>query len=208
MPKPRPLSPERAERTLAHRLAPRIDRLRQFATRFGIRPYRCFLTWTKWSGGERGLGTEQIVARIELLPTPKVQSLDNVRAMFFSGGVLPVGSLRLSGISALYTQDQLVGLAVPPDADFVEDNVPPRRDTAEEVSRLPKPSVKSLPEPFDFYWEVHEDGRGDDPPQHNKFRLAAWPHRNAGNVEWTCMLERISVDERRDGSSTSGFDES
>jgi hypothetical protein len=206
VPKPRPLSPERARHTLAHRLAPRVDRLRQFATRFGIRPYRVFLTWTRWSGQERGQGSETVIGRIEILPTPKVVSLDNVRAQFFSGGVLPVGSLRLSGISALYTQDQLTGLAVPPDADFIEDNDPPRRRSAAIVSASPKPSLKSLPEPLDFYWEVHEDGRGDDPPQHNKFRLAAWPSREAGNVQWVCMLERISVDELRDGTPVAGFD--
>lgn len=206
MPRPRPLSPEQARRTLAHRLAPRIDRVRQLATRLGIRPYRVWLVWTKWSGVERGEGTEREIGRIEILPTPKVRSLDNVAAQFFSGGVLPVGSIRLTEISALYTQDQLTGLAVPPDPDFVEDNVPPRRSTAIQVSESPKPSLRSLPEPFDFYWEVHEDGRGDDPPQHNKFRLAAWPHRDAGNVQWSVLLERISVDEGRDGMSVSGFD--
>lgn len=205
MARPRPLTPHEARRTLAHRFAPRADRLRQLNTRFGLRPYRCFLVWTKWSGGERGAGEETVLpgGRIELLPTPKVRSLDNVAAQFFSGGVLPVGSLRVTEISALYTRDQLAGLAVP-NHDFTEENVPPRPRSAEDLPK--RPSVTSLPQPFDFYWEVVEDGRGDDPAVRSKFRLAAWPNRNPGGVQWECLIERVSSDANRDGTSTNGFD--
>ena len=205
MPRPRPLTPEEARRTLAHRFAGRVDRLRQLNTRFGLRPYRCFLVWTRWSGSERGEGHETVIdgGRLELLPTPKVRSLDNVAAQFFSGGVLPVGSLRVSEISALYTRDQLVGLAVPNGA-FTCANDPPNRDSA--FALPPRPSVNSLPQPFDFYWEVAEDGRGDDPAARSKFRPAAWPNRNPGGVQWEMLLERVSSDANRDGSSTDGFD--
>lgn len=207
MPRPRPLSSDQARRTLVHRLAPRIDRARQYLTRFGLRPYRVTLVWTIWSGSERGEGTEQELpgGRLELLPTPKVKSLDTVSFRFFSGGVLPVGSVGVEKISALYTQDQLTGLAIP-NAVFTRRNDPPRLSSAEQLP--PKPSNNSLPDPYDFFWEVVEDGRGDDPPVRSKYRLAAWPMRQPGNAEWTVILERVSNDENRDGTLNSGFDES
>jgi hypothetical protein len=206
VPRPGPLSPERAHRSLVHRLAPRIDRARQYLTRFGLRPYRVFLHWVKWTGLERGEGEEEEIpgGLIEILPTPKVKSLDAVAARFFSGGVLPVGSIQVSRISALFTQDQLTGLAVPTE-EFTEHNDPPRLASSARLPR--KPSVNSLPEPFDFFWEVVEDGRGDDPAARNKFRLAAWPMREAGAIDWAVILERISNDENRDGTLNSGIDE-
>ena len=204
MPRPRPLSPEQAKRTLVHRFAPRADRLRQIAVRFGVRPYRVHLVWTRWSGRERGDGTESEVARIEVLPTPMVKNLDTVAYRFFSGGVLPVGSISVTRISALYTQDQLTGLAVPT-PEFAERNDPPRPRSADELP--PKPSDVTLLEPLDFYWLVQEDGRGDDPPVASKFRLAAWPFRNASGLSWEVVLERVSSDPDREGRPTSGFDE-
>jgi len=159
--------------------------------------------WTRWAGEERGEGRERQVARLEILPTPKVVSLDNVSYRFFSGGVLPVGSMRVTEISALFTSDQLRGIAIP-SAEFAWDHDPPRPSSAHCLpARL---DAKGLPEPLDFYWEVQEDGRGDDPAERMKFRLMAVPHRHAGGVEWQALIERVSVDALRDGSSTSGYD--
>lgn len=203
MPRPRPLRPEEARRTIAHRFGRRADNLRQLATKFGIRPYRCFLVWTIWDGGERGRGNETIVGKIELLPTPLVKNLDSVSYRFFSGGVLPVGSISVTRISTNFTQDQLTGLAVPRSIEEAHKLSRPKAETAKHLRR---PSVETLPEPLDFFWEVVEDGRGDDPAERNKFRLAAWPERVPGNVEWRVLLERVSNDENRDGSLNSGFD--
>ena len=169
----------------------------------GIRPYRCFLCWTIWSGRERGEGVEDLIARVELLPTPKVEGLDAVAHRFFSGGVLPVGSVQVNRISALFTQDQLTGLAVPREGVDPARLTPPRIESARALAR---PNVNTLPDPIDFFWEVVEDGRGDDPAARNKFRLAAWPWRKPGNVEWSVILERVSNDENRDGTLNSGFD--
>jgi hypothetical protein len=54
---------------------------------------------------------------------------------------------------------------------------------------------------------IQEDGRGDDPAPANRFRLAAWPHRHAGGVQWQVLLERTSADENRDGSLNSGIEQ-
>lgn len=205
MPFPRPLDPAEARRTLAHRLGRRVDRLRQFSTRFGLRAYRVSLVWTKWSGQERGQGHEREVpgGRIEILPTPLVKNLDAGNFALMSAGAIPVGSVRVSKISVNYTQDQLTGLAIP-DEEFTERNDPPRAKSAAELPR--RPSVTDLPQPFDFHWELREDGRGDDPAPRWRFRLMSWPMRRPGGVEWQVLLERVSDDDARDGTPTDGFD--
>jgi hypothetical protein len=205
VPFPRPLDAPEARRTLAHRLGRRVDRLRQFSTRFGLRPYRVTLVWTKWTGRERGQGREEEIpgGRIEVLPTPMVKNLDAGNLSLMAAGMLPVGSVRVSKISVNYTQDQLVGLAIP-DEVFTERNEPPRAKSAGELPK--KPSNVDLPQPFDFHWEVREDGRGDDPPPRWRFRLASWPERRPGDVEWRVTLERVSDDDDREGNPTDGFD--
>jgi|HubBroStandDraft_4_1064222.scaffolds.fasta_scaffold128350_3 hypothetical protein len=201
--KPRALDPHQARESLAHRLAPRVDRLRQRVVRAGLRPYRVALVWTRWAGQERGEGQERPLGRIEILPSPKVTSLDNVAYRLFSGGTLPVGSVRITEISALYTSDQLRGLAVPT-PEFIARNDPPRPESA--ACLPPRLDDRGLPDPLDFYWEVWEDGRGDDPAERMKFRLMAVPMRMAGGVQWAALLERVSVDALRDGTSVSGYD--
>lgn len=181
MPKPRALTPQEAKRTLAHRFGPRGDRLRQLATRFGVRPYRCFLVWTKYTGGERGEGSEKLVAEAELLPTPKVISLDSVTYSPYHAGTFPDGSVKLDRVSVGYTADFLRGLVVP------------KRE-------------EHLPEPYDFFYELREDGRGDDPAARDRYRLLSPPFRQPGRVCWVLMLERSSEDRTRTGLSRHGVD--
>ena len=184
MPRPRPLTPSEAKRSLANRLGLRVaDRLRQFSTRFGLRSRRVFLTWTQFTGAERGEGRERVIARIELLPTPKVADATTVMRMPFAAGVLPVGSLRVSLISVAYTYDQLTGRRIPGRSDD-----------------------GPIPEPIDFFYELVEDGRGDDPAERQRFRVLGIPWRDEGNVGWSVLLERSSEDFARDGTSQIGID--
>lgn len=171
MPRPRPLSPFEAKRTLAARFGPRADRLRQLATKFGIRPYRVFIVHTRATGDERGEGVEEEVSRFEILPTPVVKSLDSVALSPTMAGILPVGSLRVSRVSTTISNDRLNGVLEDTDPD-------------------PKVS---------FFYEVVEDGRLDNPAVRRKFRLASNPHLTPGNVEWQFVLERISEDRGRNG---------
>lgn len=178
MPKIRPLNPLQAKQSLANRLAPTIDRIRQLSTNLGIRPYRVFLTWTRWTGEVRGEGEELLAKQVEILPTPKVDSLDRVSFSLFAAGTLPVGSIQVSEISAAaFTEDVLTGRAVPV---LGEDEVPP---------------------PYEFFYEVVEDGRGDPDPVRNRFRLLTKPFRRAGKVDWTIMLEKEDADRDRDDRS-------
>lgn len=173
--KPRPLTPDEAKRSLANRLGRRVDGLRQRAVRLGLRPIRVFLVWEKFTGGERGAGERQLLRRIEILPTPKVDDLSNVGLHPMIAGVVQDGTVRVSKISSSFTYDQLRGLFVP---EAHEDQIP---------------------EPYDFYWEMYEDGRGDPDPVRQKFRVSGQPSRRAGKVDWMVTLERVSGDNDRHG---------
>jgi len=122
---PHALTPGQAKGTLASKFGKVADNLRQLATDFGIRPYRVFLTWTKWTGVERGQGDEILIRRAEILPTPRVISIDNMNNSPMHAGVLPVGSLKVDRISVVsFTRDVLMGKAFPGDAVTVHPDGP------------------------------------------------------------------------------------
>lgn len=176
MPKPRPLSPIEARRTLANRLSRPADRLRQVATRLGLRPYRFFLVWTTWDGEVRGEGTEREYARVELLPTPKIGELTSLQQAAYPAGVLGTGTLRLDRVSMGYTAAQLMGLQIP------------GREQAAD-----------MPRNVDFWYEMREDGRGTDQPVPIRFRISAAPYRAPGRVCWVLMLEQQNEPTQMDG---------
>lgn len=189
MPKPRPLTPAQAKRTIAHRFAgskerPGIaDRLRQLSTRFGLRSTRCFLVWTRFDGRNRGEGEEREIARVELLPTPRVGDETAIQRTAYGAGVLPVGAVRVDQISAgAYTEDELRGV------------------------RVPGAGGEIVPEDVSFFWELVEDGRGDNPADPKRFRVLAGPSRNEGNVYQSVLLDRISEDRSRLRTTNIGVD--
>lgn len=178
-----------ATKTLASRLTPLADRMRQLNTRFGIRPYRVFMNWTLWTGTETGQGYEQLKRRVELLPTPKVESLDALAFSAWHAGTLQVGSVKVSEVSLVrYSEDMLRGLdaGVIPGLDLLG----------------PQPTI---PEPWDFFYEVVEDGRAGPMPDRPRFRLANTPFRRAENLQWTFMLERTDRQRMRTDQSVFGM---
>lgn len=180
--KPRPLSPDEARRTLLNRIGPKVDQVRQRAVQLGLRPYRVSLCWESYTGEERGEGYARELRRIEILPTPKVVSLDAVAMQQYSAGILPLGSIRLEKVSTTFTQDQLTGRKF--SNVEKEDDVPPN---------------------VAFFYELQEDGRGDSPAERMKFRLASVPWRRPGRIEWNILLERVSEDRSRSGRSALAF---
>lgn len=198
MPKPRALTSTEASKTLANRLGVRLaPRLRQLATRFGLRSTRVFLVWTRWTGEYRGEGDERILARVELLPTPEVSPETAVQGMPYSAGKLPVGQLTVNLISLRYTKEMLQGKIIP------------SIDEGGNPIVIPKTaSVDVRKEPTEFFWELVEDGRGDTPPERERYRLIGEPWRNEGNVCWQCTIERASEDFTRAGRSMIGPDPS
>jgi hypothetical protein len=178
VPKPRPLTREQALRSLANRLSLGVaDPIRQLNTKFGLRPTRCWLVWRYWEGGLRGQPPVVEKKRIELLPTPKVKNLDSVTFSVFHAGTIPAGSVQLDEVSLAYTYDELTGLMLP-DGQL---------------------HVDQVPEPWEFYYELVEDGRGDPAPVHMRFARLSYPRRQS--TAWTLMLRRMSEDDGREGES-------
>jgi hypothetical protein len=194
------LSAQQAQRTLLHRFSPMIDRMRQKLTDYGMRPYNVFLTWTKWHGGERGEGTETIIRRLPVLPNPSIEDLTGISLQPYSGGVLPVGSVRVSKISMRYAQDLLMGLVLPcdPEASFMSQvhGGPPVDPMMTAIA------TEEVGEPYEFFYEVVEDGRsnGGRPAVRSRFRPLSAPFRDAANAGWIIVLERVSEDMQRSGS--------
>jgi len=178
----RPLNPTEAQNTLAADLADVADDIRQIATDFGARPLRAFLVWLKSSGEERGQGEEEVLARVELLPTPVATDLSSMQLNPYSAGVYPLGSVRLTEVSAArYDRDTLKGK-------------PPV-----DVTRID-------PERIGFFYELVDDGRLDNPSRRQRFRLFAEPNLQADRAEWSVLLERTHEDLTRNGKSNLGTD--
>jgi len=169
--KPRALPAGAAARTVLARIAPAIDNARQVATEIGARPYQVFLVWGNWGGKERGEGTFGELARLQLLPNPKVEIMQFTNTPY-SAGQLPVGALRVSGISSTYTQPVLQGERLPGERAFDKRN---RRN--------------------DFFYEVILDDRSPSiNPERARFRLLAGPTLMPTRVSWEMQLERSSDD--------------
>lgn len=179
-PRLRPLTPAQAKQSLAARLSKVVDKARQVQVRLGFRPYQVFLTWTTWEGDERGEGNQRVVARIPLTPTPVVSDLTALRKQAFSAGRALVGDVRLTEVSAQYPLEVLVGNVIP---DRGQDQVP---------------------QPFQFFYEIVEDGRHCPPKgegdERKRFSLAAAPFLDAENQQWIVSLEKMSGDMMRDGN--------
>jgi len=171
----KPLTPDQAKHSLVNRLQKTVDRVRQIPVNFGLRSQRVFLVWTKYTGSERGEGREVEIRRKEILPTPKVGPMNAISFAAITGGIMPVGSQRVQNVSLSFTADELEGLWIP------------------------EPHEERVPEPYRFYYEIAEDGRGDRAPLRQRFRLAAKPWRNESAISWELILERVSEDPDRSG---------
>lgn len=158
-------------RTLLASLVPCIDKIRDIHTQFGARPYQVMLVWTQWSGGARGVGIEETTREEALLPTPLVSELTSVSFDMQAVGMNEGGSLRISEISARYTEDYLSG------RDEAGD------DIADDVS---------------FYWEVTFMQKCG-PGIRRRFRLSAAPSLNSTKFEWTAPLVKVDEDRTRSG---------
>ncbi len=162
-----------------------------------------FLTWTKWSGAERGNGDETILLRVELLPTPRCTDSAALTRRPWASGQFPEGSLRVDRISVQLTQDNLAGRVMPM-------NLPPsyyaHRSSQGEPVGGTRFDPKSDPQ-RDFFYELVEDGRGDDPADRQRFRVLGRPWRDAGNVHWAVMLEEASETTDRAGEPRASEDD-
>lgn len=173
--KPRLLSDREAKGSLLARMAKTVDRLRHVNVRLGARPYQVFLCWITWDGPERGEGRQKVTHRCPVLPVPKVEDL-SLRYNPSSGGKYPAGSVRVTEVTATYKLEFLTGKVVP---DRPEDEVP---------------------HPYEFFYEIVEDGRHGPNPERKRFVLAATPQLDAEHQQWILVLEKQSGDMKPDGT--------
>lgn len=167
---PHAIDSTHAKNTLISRFTGRVDRFRQIAANFGLRPYRTFLVWAVWDGEERGEGNARVVKRMEILPSPAISK--GVTMDPKSAGRLPSGSIKLSKISPSMTADVLMGKAYPSTGESPEADV-------------------------SFWYEVMEDGRGDNPPSVGRYVLTGQPTRLAGQLDWDVTLMHSSPEPDR-----------
>lgn len=111
------------QQTLTAKLGCLADGIRDLNTIFGQRPYTVTLVFTRWSGGARNEGSEEVVSATPLLPTPKVVGLDALVFRQETVGSIEDGDLRVTQISPSMTEDQLNGLGlggapIPDDQSF------------------------------------------------------------------------------------------
>lgn len=175
----KPLTPGQLGKTLVDQLSPMVQELRQLATDFGLRRYRVFVVREQWSGARRGEGDATVSQQVELLPTPKVEGVANVRKSASEGGQHQQGVVTVSKIAMHsaytgrvgYTEDDLLGNAV----------------------------SRPLADNERVYYLVSEDGgtvklTSDEDPAKWRYRLASTPQLHSGGCEWILKLVKVEQD--------------
>jgi hypothetical protein len=160
-------------------------------TETGLRAYRVFLVWARWTGGQRGEGRLIISKRVEVLPRPKVSELTAIEQALRPVGVSEEGGLRVTQISMAWTEDLLTGIC----DGYMDESTPLRRSLAPDV---------------EFWWEVVEQrpAVGGQPapregaPKPRRFRPQAAPNISRDGFQWEIRLSKQDYDVDRDGDIT------
>lgn len=160
-------------RTLARKLIPVVDTLRDLRTKFGMRPYEVHIVRTRWTGGARGLGEEYRVSDVPLLPTPRLIDLSTLSEVVSPVGIDEIGSVTLDEISGRYSEDLL--------ACRDEDGT----TTDEDLNIF-----------YEVIFPVPDGSDSGGAPRRRFFPVSA-PHYTAGRFEWVVRLERARADHFR-----------
>jgi hypothetical protein len=150
-----------------------LDELRQLSADFGARPYRVFMIRTRWTGGKRGRGVEQVFSEEEILPTPKIETVASVNLQMLDIGVDEQGALSISEISPRYTENQLLG----------------RNGDGTEI-----------PENETFSWEVRLSRGGPDQNKLRRYTVKGVPDYRPTELQWKVSLIRAGSDRQSDGA--------
>lgn len=153
--------------TLAQKLIPVADSIRNLNTRFGLRSYKLRIVRVRWSGGRRGMGYPVVDATMDILPTPLVQDLTTVTEILNPVGLDEAGMIGVSEISGRFTDAEL-RLAF-------DDGEPPGPD--EEV-----------------FYEIEYPQPEDKDSIKRRFSLRGAPYYDAGQFQWRIRLEKANED--------------
>jgi hypothetical protein len=163
------LDAEELQCTLAQKLIPVADKIRDLHTQFGGRPYIVRIIRTRWTGSKRGVGSEHVMKETTITPTPLVVSLDGLQETLTPVGLNEYGSLQVTNISGRYTEEQLRGF---------------------------DKSGNGLPSNEQLWWEIEfprvRDGK---PGVKRRFAVRSAPNYSPYSFQWSVSLD--SVDERR-----------
>lgn len=157
------VGPATLQNSLAASLTCAVDSVRDLYTSLGVRNYRVSLVWTRWSGGERGVGAEYVVCEETILPTPLVSDLKALQVEVSEIGSDEDGQITVSQISPRYTELTLMG-----------------------QGKLSAPG-EEIPEDVQFYWEIfypQKDGGG----LRRRMTPKSAPNYHATKFEWTINL--------------------
>lgn len=205
---PAVISPD-PRNSIAHRFGRVADRFRQREQIYGLRSTIVSLVWSKWTGKERGEGVELVMRAMELAPRPLVQDGAAATNTQRSGGIMPDGTVKLEQISPYYPTDILIGLAMPCDpaayrAALLRGERP--GDIALQMANAF--AIEEIPQPYDFWWELVDDGRSDPRPMvKQRYRVQSGPIRRPDKLDWTITLERVGEDRTRHGKTRPGPDD-
>lgn len=103
------LTPREYANSIARRYIPIVDAARDVRAQLGFRPYGITVVRTRWTGGRRGDGAQDLVSAIELLPVPLLSDLSAMTTIVSEAQLLETGTILVSEISGAYTEDQLLG---------------------------------------------------------------------------------------------------
>lgn len=176
----KPTPDARMPATLAGRLVPVADKIRQLYSRFGIRPYRVYLVHGFWTGVSRGKGVLQILSRREITPVPRVRDLGQVSEVLRSTGLTEEGGVVIDQISGRYTEDDLMG------------RTPDLQDPA-----LQRTSHTTA----EFWWEVTESRPSQPTSILRRFYPNVAPSISRDGFQWTVGLIRQDYDRARTGQT-------
>lgn len=157
-------------KTLVQKLTPVADKVWNLATRLGGLPYRVFIVRTKWTGGKRNHGVEEVESVMPVLPTPEVGALTAQSQVLQAVGLDEVGSVMVTSISSSYTEDELVGLG---------------------------PQGQPISDDRNFYWEIEFMRPLPDAPVRRRYVVKSSPFLDATAFGWAITLEKAGEERDR-----------
>lgn len=149
-----------------------VDAARNLYTVLGARTQRVMIVKTRWTGGERGFGVEQVVSEVAVLPTPDISDYTAMNRDQTSIGWQETGTLTLTQISARYTENDLLGL---------------------DAAGTPIESDEQI------YWEIQNIGNATGDSPRRRFVLAGAPNYDELGFQWTVNLVRVQGDRTHAG---------
>jgi hypothetical protein len=138
-----------------------VDKARDLAVRIGTRPYAVRIVRTRWSGGYRGGGVEVLESAVDILPVPRVASIDALTRKPDRIGIMDAGTIQISGISGAYTEDDLA---------------------------LTTAGGGSEDDAVSTWWEVEFIRPDGGASKRRRFSVAAAPSYDASALGWTVQL--------------------